>query len=816
MTVKSFLVKIGADDSELQKALGKARKTLKDHSAQFRKAGMAMTAAGAAITGAVGMMVKGYIKAGDEVHKMALRTGFSTEALSELKYAAEISGANIQALEKGVKRMAKTITDADEGMATYIRSFDRIGIKVEELRGLSPEQQFDKIAKSIAAVEDPTIRAATAQDIFGRAGTQLLPLFAAGEKGLDALRKKARDMGIVFDQEAANKAATLQDSLTTLKGSFQGVTMSIASALVPVITSLVDKVSSVATKIKDWMKEHPKLAGTITKIVLAIGGLMAVLGPLVMILPALVSGFTLLIGPIGLVIAAVAGLSAAGFLVVKNWEKIKGFFVNIWQSIANFATDIFNSVKKAIIDSIYWIVDKVAKIPIVKKFAGPWKESLEKIRAELTQTEEAVSEKSIQMGKDLLEGIQKTKLFAKVSGFLGDKVKGLASIFTTTKKKTEELSKGYVKASDEIKDTIQTLTDEVKKATLSEYEYSKWALKQKYIERKAAIEAEKAAEHEKNEALALLNESYRLQMEELDKEHKEKEKERQATHLEELKEGYAAYHQFMREQFEAYLEAKKGITDSINQLTMSELEYTIWALNQEYEERKKDIERTIQDEEEKAELLGFLNEEYRLKEEKARREYAEKLTALETNTLNALTSLYGNFISGTLQAFADWGEGTKGFLEGVGEAFKGLARDAVQALKDIVTQELVAAAKTIISEKAKAIAKIITKVIAAVPFPFNLAVVGGAIAAVTMLFKKIKLFGEGGIAWKPQLAVVGEKGPELITPLSKLGAGGGIGGGAVIRQYNYFYGNITNAGSMDEISNRLAEKTRRAIERGRK
>lgn len=323
MKVKSMMVRVGADTKDMERGLKKGRSLLKSHAAAFKKVGRAMTVVGAAITGAIGLMVKGYIKAGDEVHKMALRTGFSTESLSELKYAADISGASLADVEKGVKKMSKTIMDANEGLATYVRAFDRIGLSAEDLMALSPEKQFDKIAKAIASVENPTIRAATAQEIFGRAGTQLLPLFAAGEEGLDALRKKAREMGIVFDQEAANKAAVLTDSLATLKGSFRGVTMSIASTLIPVITQIVDKISGVVVKVKDWMKEHPKLSGTITKVVLVLGSLMVILGPLVMILPALVGGvsmlagaFSFLLGPLGLIIAATGALTII-FLKLK-------------------------------------------------------------------------------------------------------------------------------------------------------------------------------------------------------------------------------------------------------------------------------------------------------------------------------------------------------------------------------------------------------------------------------------------------------------------------------------------------------------------
>lgn len=331
------------------KTLGGA---IQKNSAQFRKMGMAMTAAGGAIVGSIGAMVSGYVKAGDEVHKMALRTGFSTESLSELKYAAEICGASLSDIEKGAKKMSKTIVDASEGMATYVRSFDRIGLSAEELMKLSPEQQFDTIAKAIAGLESPTLRAATAQEIFGRAGTQLLPLFAEGEKGLEALRQKARDMGIVFDQEAANKAAKLNDAMGTLKESFKGVMFSIADKLVPAITKFVEGVSGVITKIRTWMEAHPKLASLITKVVLALGGLMTVLGPILMILPALAAGFAMITGPVGLVIAAVMGLIALTTLIIANWEPISKFFSNLWDGIKGFFVDAYKAIKDGLIGFI--------------------------------------------------------------------------------------------------------------------------------------------------------------------------------------------------------------------------------------------------------------------------------------------------------------------------------------------------------------------------------------------------------------------------------------------------------------------------------
>ena len=251
MKVKSMMVRVGSDTKEMERGLKTAKLKIKNFRADVKKIGVGMAAAAAVVVGAVSLMIKNYAKAGDAVHKMALRTGFSTESLSELKYAAEISGASLEALEKGVKKMSKTIMDAKDGLATYVRAFDRIGLKAEELIELSPEDQFDRIAKAIASVESPTIRAATAQEIFGRAGTQLLPLFAAGEEGLEKLRKKAHELGIVFDQEAANKAAALTDAMTTLKGAFQGVSFAIANEMAPMITVFAESVTENLTDVRD-------------------------------------------------------------------------------------------------------------------------------------------------------------------------------------------------------------------------------------------------------------------------------------------------------------------------------------------------------------------------------------------------------------------------------------------------------------------------------------------------------------------------------------------------------------------------------------
>ena len=279
-----------------QKSLGAS---IAANGPKFQAMGRAMTFAGAAVIGSLGLMIKKFIDAGDWIDKMTYRTGFSATALSELAYAADISGASLGDVEKGVKRMASAIIDANDGLAESVRAFDSMGLSIADLMSMNPEQQFLAITEAIADLEDPTLRAALAQDVFGRAGTTLLPLMAQGKEGLINLREEAHKLGIVFDQEAAAKAAKLKDAQTALNDSVKGVGFAIATQLVPAIIPLVQKLTDTISKVSAWIKENPKLTETIAKLALGAGALMTVLGPILMVLP-------------GIVVALGAGGTASG------------------------------------------------------------------------------------------------------------------------------------------------------------------------------------------------------------------------------------------------------------------------------------------------------------------------------------------------------------------------------------------------------------------------------------------------------------------------------------------------------------------------
>ena len=220
---------------EASKQMGVMSGKFRQHSKAIK---IAALAAGAAIAAMGIKSVRTFTQMGDEVAKMARRTGFSAESLSELRFAAEQSGASLQMMEKAVKRQSKAIVDATDGMTTYVRAFDRIGLSADELIKLKPEEAFFRIANAIAELESDTVRAATASDIFGRAGMNLIPMFDEGAAAITRYRQQAHELGIVFDELSAKQAEELTDALNTLKRATDGLSIEFAKTFGPAIKTV--------------------------------------------------------------------------------------------------------------------------------------------------------------------------------------------------------------------------------------------------------------------------------------------------------------------------------------------------------------------------------------------------------------------------------------------------------------------------------------------------------------------------------------------------------------------------------------------------
>ena len=275
------------------------------------------TAAAAPLAG----MTLSFAAAGDNLDKMSKRTGVGVKALSELAFAAEQSGASLDSVEKGIRGMQRSLLNAEMGSKTATDALSALGLSVDELSGMSPEDQFTKIADAIGDVEDPSKRAALAMQLFGRAGSELLPMMSENAEGIANLRKEANELGRTMTAEDAQAAAELTDAMNRVKSVFIGVKNQIGAALAPAMTYLADLVSRTSKAVVPLIRENAHLVKLFAAGAIAVGGLGAALmtvgGLLIgagMAVGVLATAFSVLFSPLGL---AIGGVTALGFALVK-------------------------------------------------------------------------------------------------------------------------------------------------------------------------------------------------------------------------------------------------------------------------------------------------------------------------------------------------------------------------------------------------------------------------------------------------------------------------------------------------------------------
>ena len=339
-------------EGRLKQFRNKASKPLKAVGGVAKKVA---TGGGLAIAGFAVAAVKNFLDVGEELDKMSKRTGISVESLGELKFAAEQSGSSIETVEKATKRMAATIFDATDGVKAAEDALWALGLSYDDFEGLSPEEQFLELGQALKEVSDETTRAALAQKIFGKAGTELLPLFDEGFTGMQKLRDQAKSLGIVMSGDAAAGAADFNDSINELKQAFLGAFTSLASKLLPKLSEFARWLVSKKPEVVDFFE---KVKEAVTPFFDAFMTGIDTVWPVIKSFfqwvfnnkPVLIAAIVAIgvaiattLGPVSLAVLAIVALITTIGWVRDNWDQIWGKIKDIFETVVNAITGFFNT-----------------------------------------------------------------------------------------------------------------------------------------------------------------------------------------------------------------------------------------------------------------------------------------------------------------------------------------------------------------------------------------------------------------------------------------------------------------------------------------
>jgi hypothetical protein len=177
----------------------------------------------------------------DGQSKLAARLGFTYGEFAGLALAGELAGVSMDQIGTAATKADVAFVRASQGSAAAQAAFAGLGLNLQQLAGLNAAGRFDAIAASIAALPTEAQRAAAAVQIFGRAGAQLLPLFAGGAEGIQQAREEAERLGLTLTTVQGQDVEAMNDAFTLAGQAISGVVQQVVAFLSPAITGVVDQ-----------------------------------------------------------------------------------------------------------------------------------------------------------------------------------------------------------------------------------------------------------------------------------------------------------------------------------------------------------------------------------------------------------------------------------------------------------------------------------------------------------------------------------------------------------------------------------------------
>ncbi len=332
---------------------------LKSFGAGAQAIGLAVGAAGAAITGAFSIAAHTFASVGDELDDMSKRTGVSTEMLSKLGFAADQTGSDLGTVEKGLSGMAKFLRQVAEGGKEALKVLNELGVSTADLANKSPDERMQLLMTAISRVEDASKRAAIAMQVFGRSGTQLLPLI----ENFAELSHQATVFGLVVSTESASAASALSDAFSLMRKSLAAIRFAIGENIAPLLTELSAQISTVAAGVREFVQENKSLTVALLSAGVGLTAVGAVLGSLglaafniskfisLVVVPAfsaMASAVGFLLSPLGLVIG-ISGTVVYWFTTMTETGRQMAASLSTWfGELGAIVTDAFGAIRNAL------------------------------------------------------------------------------------------------------------------------------------------------------------------------------------------------------------------------------------------------------------------------------------------------------------------------------------------------------------------------------------------------------------------------------------------------------------------------------------
>lgn len=316
-------------------------------------------AAGAAAAGAgVMKLATNSAAAADEVDKMSQKIGLSKEGYQEWSYVLGQNGMDISSLQMGMKTLVTQMDGVVSGSKSSIEMFDKLGLSVTDSTGALKDQEtmMNEVMVALADMPNGTEKARLATELFGKAGSELMPMLNQGSGAMLELTQRAHDLGLIMSDEAVNAGVVLGDTMDDVKKSLGMVATELGVQLMPLVQMALE-----------WVIEHmPEIKEFVSETMTTIGALIKAITPIVEVAFQTI-GFlwrTMLKPVLDGIITFMTGVFSG------NWKQAWQGIMNAVKSVFSGLASVARSPINAVINMLNNMIRGLNKIKLPKWVPG--------------------------------------------------------------------------------------------------------------------------------------------------------------------------------------------------------------------------------------------------------------------------------------------------------------------------------------------------------------------------------------------------------------------------------------------------------------
>lgn len=295
-------------EDKTNKGLASAESGLRKFGANIGIVGAAMAGFSAAALTGLTALIKSFAGAGDEITDAMSVTGLSSDFLQSLKFAAADAGVSFTALIGSLTKFNSFLTKAAAGNKAANKTLSELGLTIQSLMAMSPDQRFKAVADAIAKVPNSAQRAALAVQLLGKTGAKLLPALEGGAQSLNEAMEDLKSRGLIMSDEDRKLAAKAEGAFLKLQLALARVGQVIAAAVTPAFLKVMSVIQSVVESVVKFIDNNRTLVIWITGGIVAVGALGIVLmglGVACIAAGSATAGLTAAISALGVVVGVI-------------------------------------------------------------------------------------------------------------------------------------------------------------------------------------------------------------------------------------------------------------------------------------------------------------------------------------------------------------------------------------------------------------------------------------------------------------------------------------------------------------------------------